>query len=432
MARIRPFQAWTYARTDADVSRFTAPPYDVISPEQREALMSKSPHNVVALELPEGPLDPEAPGNRYETGANTWNAWRESGVLVRDEVPAIYALEQRYESGGALVRRRAFIAETQLHAFDEGVVLPHERTLPKALGDRFNLLKSTAANLSQVFGLYQDPEQRTAAIFAEAMSGDPTMTSVDAEGVESSVWTVDDPALIARIISALADSPIFIADGHHRYTVALAYRDMRREQDAASGVSPVDPDYDFVMMALVNMDDPDLVVLPTHRIADHYEPFDADEFYAELEAHFLVSDLPAGHPSSALEGLPRPAFLVKTRADDRPRLAVLRDSVDLDTEIRVEHSRAWKELDVAVLLELVLEPMMHIHPDRPETLDRLHFAKDAHEAFKMTADHDVVFVLRPTRMDQMRAVSLAGDVMPQKSTYFYPKLLSGLVMRGMD
>lgn len=432
MARIRPFRAWTYDRTDADVTRFTAPPYDVINPQQREELLAKDPHNVVALELPEGSVDPEAPDNRYETGAARWRAWRDEGVLVQDDVPSIYVLEQRYELAGTPIRRRAFIAETRLHAFDEGIVLPHERTLPKALGDRFNLLKATAANLSQVFGLYQDPGDVTRSLFERAMSVEPTMRSTDSDGVESLVWAVTDADLIGKIVAAVADSPIFIADGHHRYTVALAYRDLRREQDAAAGTTVADPDYDFVMMALVNMDDPDLVVLPTHRIADHYEEFDADEFYAELGAHFTVSELPPGDPVQVLEDYERPAFVVKTRADESPRLAVLRDSVDLQREIRAEHSAAWKELDVAVLLELVLDPILGIHPDRPDTLERLHFAKDAREALEMTRDHDAAFVVRPTRMDQMRAVSLAGDVMPQKSTYFYPKLLSGLVMRSAD
>ncbi len=432
MARIRPFRSWTYARDTADVTAFTAPPYDVISPQQREELLAKSEHNVVALELPEGSLDPQTPGNRYETGATRWNEWRKTGVLVQDEEPTLYVLEQRYELGGKAIRRRAFIAEVQLHAFDEGIVLPHERTLPKALGDRFNLTKATHANLSQVLGLYEDEEQNTAALFAEAMSTEPVMTSSDLDGVVSMVWAVTDATLIERISQTLAGSRIFIADGHHRYTVALAYRDLHREQDASAGVERLDPDHDFVMMALVNMDDPDLVVMPTHRIADHYEDFDPDEFWAKLESHFLVSDLPEGHPTDALDGHDRPAFLIKTRADDRPRLAVLRDSVDLETEIRAEHSSAWKELDVTVLLELILDPIMRIHPDQPETLERLSFAKNAHEALGMTDDHDVVFVLRPTRMDQMRTVSLAGDVMPQKSTYFYPKLLSGLVLRGME
>jgi len=432
VARVRPFRAWTYKRSAADISDLTAPPYDVISPAQRETLMGRSDRNVVALELPEGPLDPEVPGNRYETGARRWNEWMHDGTLVHDDAATLYVLEQRYKLGDREIRRRAFIAEVALHAFAEGVVLPHERTLPKALGDRFKLLESTAANLSQVFGLYPDPERITDAAFATAMSGEPTMIATDDDGVESRVWAVTDPALINSVTGALADKQIFIADGHHRYTVALAYRDQRRESDAAIGATPVDPDYDFVMMALVNMDDPDLVVLPTHRVADTEGDFSAEEFYAALGTNFDVTELAPGHPSGALDGIDRPAFLVKTRADERPRLAVLKADADLDSLIPMEHSRSWKELDVTVLLELVLDPIMGIHPDRPDTLARLQFSKDAHEAFKMTAEHDAVFVLRATRMDQMRAVSLAGEVMPQKSTYFYPKLLSGLVMRGMD
>lgn len=430
MPTIRPFRAWTYARNNPDISSMAAPPYDVISPDQRAALLAGNEHNVVALELPEGSLDPAAEDNRYSTGAETWMQWRTDGVLVQDDEPAVYVLEQRYTLGGKQISRKAFIVEVELHSFDEGVVLPHERTLAKALGDRFELTKATGANLSQVFGLYEDPAQVTAALFAEAMLGEPTILAKDADGVTSTVWAVTDDDLIGRVKSALAGSRIFIADGHHRYTVALAYRDLRRELAAAENDSPADPDYDYVMMALVNMDDPELVVLPTHRVADHYEPFDAEEFWAEIETHFLVSDPTDVH--SALDSHDRPAFLIKTKADEAPRLATLRDSVDLDREIKNDHSSAWKELDVAVLLELILSPIMQIHPDRPETMDRVSFYKSAHDAFKATDEHDVAFVLRATRMDQMRAVSLAGEVMPQKSTYFYPKLLSGLLMRGME
>lgn len=432
MAIVRPFRAWTYASGGADISKFVAPPYDVISPAQREELLALSPLNVVALELPEGDLDPAVPGNRYETGAARWQQWTSDGTLTRDATPALYVLEQRFTCGGREIRRRAFIAEVKLHAFAEGIVLPHERTLPKALGDRYALLEATAANFSQVFGLYPDPERITDAAFEAAMSGQPTMTATDTDGVVSTVWAATNPKLIADIVDALADKQIFIADGHHRYTVALAYRDARRKADAATGSTPADPGYDYVMMALASMDDPDLLVLPTHRIASAPSDFFAEEFYSRLSAHFDVSDPSPEHPADALDDIDRPAFLVKTAADKSPRLAVLRSDVDLDTVMPVERSRAWKELDVTVLLELVLDPMLDIHPDRPETLSRLHFVKDAHEALSMTAEHDVVFILRPTRMDQMRAVSLAGEVMPQKSTYFYPKLLSGLVLRGIE
>ncbi|MDZ4178636.1 MAG: DUF1015 domain-containing protein, partial [Coriobacteriia bacterium] len=410
MALVRPFRAWTYTRSGTDVTPLVAPPYDVISPTQREDLLSRSPHNVVALELPEGDLDPTVAGNRYETGAARWRAWTEDGTLTRDEEPTLYVLEQHYRLGDREIRRRAFIAEVKLCAFDECVVLPHERTLPKALGDRYALLEATGANLSQVFGLFPDPERATDAAFAAATSSAPVMTATDDDGVVSTLWAVTDGDLIASVTETLADKQVFIADGHHRYTTALAYRDARREADASIGSQPADPDYNYVMMALVNMDDPDLVVLPTHRVADAPETFDAEEFYSKLATHFDVSELPSGHPAGALDDTDGPAFLVKTSADERPLLAVLRPDVDLAQAIPLDHTQAWKELDVTVLLELILNPLLDIHPDRPATLSRLRFVKDAHDALAMTAEHDAVFILRSTRMDQMRAVSLAGEV----------------------
>ncbi len=432
MARIRPFRAYTYARDSHDITPLVAPPYDVIHEDERASLLSRSEHNVVALELAEGPTDPSSTGNRYETAAHRWREWREDDVVVRDDQSAFYLLEQRFELAGARVKRRALIAEVALHAFEERIVLPHERTLPKALGDRHNLITSTHANFSQIFGLLDDPERVLARTFDQLADSPPSLAATDDAGVESVVWTVTDPARIALIAEGLAAQRIFIADGHHRYTVALAYRDERRAADATAGRAPDDPDYDYVMMALVDMDDPELVVLPTHRVADSAEPFDSATFYADMSRLFEVTEVGPGHPSDALDAIERPAFLVRTRTDERPRVAVVRPEVDLDVAIPLQRSHAWKELDVAVLQELVLQPFLGIHPDRPETLDRLRFVKDAHDALKMTESHDVAFVLRHTRMDQMRAVALAGDVMPQKSTYFYPKLLSGLVFRSMD
>jgi len=430
MARLRPFRAWRYASVQADISSLIAPPYDVISPEQRAALIRGDAHNVVSLELPDGPLDPDAPGNRYANGAATWAEWRADGTLARDDCDAIYVLEQRFEVGGCAVSRRALIAEVGLEPFDAGVVLPHERTLPKALGDRFQLVRATAANFSQVFGLFDDPDLASDEFFETAARTTPVATATDADGVASTLWAITDEGTIERIRALLADARIFIADGHHRYTTALAYRDERRA--AAPADAPADPDYDYVMMALVNMDDPDLVVLPTHRVADAEGEFDAQAFWQALGQHFDIEELAPGHPASALEGRDRATYLVKTRADSAPRLVTLRSDIDLDAAIPLDRSEEWKGLDVAVLQELILDPLLGIHPDRPETLERLRFPKDAHEALSMTAEHDVAFVVRPTRMDQLRAVALAGETMPQKSTYFYPKLPSGLVLRSID
>jgi len=432
MARVRTFRAWRYATDSVDITPLTAPPYDVISAEQRAAFAELDSHNVVGLELPPGPLDPQAIANRYENGRATWEAWRAEGVLAQDDSPSLYVLEQRFELGGKRVTRRAFVVEVGLEPFDAGIVLPHERTLPKALGDRFELIKATGANLSQVFGLYQDAECVTSALFAAAMQGEPIARAVDGDGVESVLWLVTDPTLADRLTEFMSPRQIYIADGHHRYTTALAYRDLRREQAAAAGDEPADPPYDWVMMALVNMDDPDLAVLAYHRIVDGPEGFDPPQFKTALAEHFDLSELPDGHPGGALDGFDRPAFLVRTRADARPFVAALRSDVDLDKAIVAAHSDAWKSLDVAVLQELVLWPLLGVHPDRPETLERISFTKDPHAALRGADSHDVAFVLRPTGLDQLRAVSHSGETMPQKSTYFYPKLLSGLVFRAAD
>lgn len=435
MARVRPFAAYRYAiaQNAEDVSAVTAPPYDVISPTQREDLLGRDEHNVVALELPSGELDPSVPGNRYETGAQTWREWRDAGVIVQDAKPSLYVLEQRFEHDGHTVRRKALIAQVGLEPFDAGVILPHERTLPKALGDRFELLLATGANFSQVFGLYNDPSRATDALFESAMSTQPLATATDDDGVISTLWATTDESSMALVGTFFADQQIFIADGHHRYTVALAYRDLRRrlaEEDGTES-APEDPAYDYVMMALANMDDPGLLVLPTHRIADAPTGFDAAAFWTSLSEHFEIGD-PAPLDAPVLDHADKPSFLVKTRSDDMPRLVTLRDEVDLDSAIPLQHSSAWKKLDVAILQELVLNRLLDVHPDRPETLERLKFAKSAEKAFEMTADHDVAFVLRATGMDQMREVALAGETMPQKSTYFYPKLLSGLVFRAAE
>jgi uncharacterized protein (DUF1015 family) len=432
MARVRPFAALRYASADTDITSLTAPPYDVVSESQRAEFLERNPRNVVALELPEGHTDAAAPGNRYEVAASTWDAWRQNGTVIADPRPSVYVLEQRFVHDGHRVRRRALIVEVGLEQLDSGIILPHERTLPKALGDRRALIGATGANFSQVFGLFDDAAGETDVIFDMATVGEPISSAVDSDEVTSLLWAVSDPLVVESIVRLFSDKRIFIADGHHRYTTALAYRDARRAAAATAGALDPDPAYEYVMMALVNMEDPELVVMPTHRVADAPGAFDADAFYAALATNFIVEDLAAGHPSNALDGLARPAFLVKVRGDDRLRRVRLRDDADLDTLIELPLSDAWKHLDVAVLQELILAPLLDIHPDRPETLDRLWFVKDAHETFRQVGEHDVAFVLRPTRMDQLRAVATAGETMPQKSTYFYPKLLSGMVFRSAE
>jgi uncharacterized protein (DUF1015 family) len=433
VAVVRPFRAVRYARPiGADISALAAPPYDVVTPDQRERLLATDTLNVVALELPEGPLDREAPGNRYEIGAARWRTWLSGDVLAQDRETAIYVLEQRYMQATDEISRRGFIAAVDLEPFAAGVVLPHERTLPKAIDDRLNLTRATAANLSQVFGMFADPDHATDALLDKAMLGPALASATDEAGVVSTVWALTDPADHERLAALLAEERVFIADGHHRYTTALAYRDERRAAEGTPAPGAPAPAYDSVMMALVNMDDPGLTVWPTHRMADAPGPFDAMAFWNALAERFELTELPSGHPSAALTSPDgRTTFLVRTR-DGRSRVARLRSDVDHSAAFPTGASEVWRSIDVAVLQELVLSPLLDIHPDRPATLDRLRFSKDAHETLKLASEHDVVFVVNPTRMDQVASVALVGETMPQKSTYFYPKLISGLLFKRLD
>jgi len=433
VAHVIPFRGIRYARPDgSDITPLTGPPYDVIGPALREELLARDVHNVAALELPEGPLDPALPGNRYETGARRWREWLDSGVLALEDTPTVYVLEQRYTHAGSEVARRGFIAGVGLEPFSAGVVLPHERTLPKALDDRLNLTRATAANLSQVFGMFPDAAHATDALITKAMASPALATATDDDGVTSTLWALGDPADHAALADFLRDAPVFIADGHHRYTTALAYRDERVAADGPRGPETPEPAYESVMMALVNMDDPGLIVYPTHRIVDAAGPFDPDAFFAALAQRFEISELPTGHATDTLAASSdRPSFIVRTRGG-ATRLVQLRADVDHTDAFPAGSSDAWRALDVAVLQELIMSPLLDVHPDRPATLARLSFSKDAHAALKAADEHDVVFILNPTKMEQVAAVASAGEVMPQKSTYFYPKLLSGLVFKALD
>ena len=354
-------------------------------------------------------------------------------MLAFDDVPAVYVVEQRYAHAGDEIARRGFVAAVGLEPFSAGVVLPHERTLPKAIDDRLNLTRATAANLSQVFGMFPDPEHATDALIARAMETPALATATDDDGVVSTLWALTDPADHATLAAFMADRKIFIADGHHRYTTALAYRDERRAAAGPHTSGTHDPAYESVMMALVNMDDPGLIVYPTHRIVDAPGPFDPAEFFAALAERFELSELPAGHAGAKAlaAAVDRPSFIIGMR-DGVTLLARLRTDVDHSDAFPAGTSEAWRALDVAVLQELILSPLLDVHPDRPETLDRLSFSKDAHAALAAAHEHDAVFILNPTRMDQVAAVALAGETMPQKSTYFYPKLLSGLLFKSLD
>ncbi|MBQ6585777.1 MAG: DUF1015 domain-containing protein [Coriobacteriales bacterium] len=439
MARIEAFRGYRYASDDADISSLCAPPYDVLSQEQRDALEAGNAHNAVVLELAPGALDLETPRNRYVTAAATWEAWKRDGVLVRDEQPCIYLLEQCFEVEGAQHRRSVFICQVQVRPFADKVVLPHELTLPKALGDRYRLISTTHANFSSVFGLFNWNGDDYQHLIDGIKEGPVAACATDADGVVSRLWLVQDEALIHRIQEALDGECIFIADGHHRYTTAVAYRDAARQarygtvdaQDLPGFDAEADSEY--TLISLANMRDPQLVVLPYHRAVKAAGAFDAAAFLARMGGLF---ELEMGATQEDLDACERGrvAFLMKVAGMDGLVLARIKADVDLDAAITSEHSPAWKRVDYAALQELVLGPIFGIDPRDAGTLTRMAYSKRVEDldARVASGESDVAFHMRPIMMEQLQDVSLSGETMPQKSTYFYPKLPSGMVYRGME
>ncbi|HLK10854.1 MAG TPA: DUF1015 domain-containing protein [Candidatus Binatia bacterium] len=397
MAEVRPFPAVRYdpARV-GDLRDVIAPPYDVISPAEQEALYARSPWNVVRLILGREP-------DRAAEASRTLRAWMDARVLRRDAAPALYRYAQTYVTSDGVRRcRDGVLCRLRLEPFSRGVVRPHERTFPGPKADRLAVLRATGAHLSPIFGLYGRPGERVADVLGAAAAGVPEVEISDDAGHGHRLWRVTDAAAIARFAAALAGDTILIADGHHRYETALAYRDEQRGAGATA----------YVLAFLANMEEEGLVILPTHRLVRGPLRLDAGALEARLRACGRVEPLPAGaaRPAGAID-----VVLPERRLRVHPGEAARAALGGLPAAVRA--------LDVAVLHGAILEPLLGVAPSD------LAFTHDDAEAVAAveTGRAAAAFLLNPPSMAAVRAVCLAGELMPEKSTYFYPKLASGLV-----
>ena len=440
MPAIAPFCGIRYAARGHALSPLLAPPYDVVTPEGREALAARSPHNAVHLIL-----DQELPGdgpddNRYLRAARRFAAWLAEGVLRRDPRPALYPLEQAFTTpDGRQHLRRGVVAAVRLHDFRDGAVLPHEGTLAAPKADRLELLKTVRANLSPVFGLYQDERNQAQAALAAALAAEP-VGEAEADGVHHRLWRAEDPAAIAAVQRLLADRRILIADGHHRYAAALGYRDL---VDAASPGLPPDAGHRWVLMFLCSTSDPGLLIFPTHRAVSRLRDFRAADVAARLERFFRIETIAedvrktsglAWAISRLAEHLGRSsAFLMVTAEDHRARLLVLRDDADL-AGLSLPSGETLRALDVTVLHAAVLQGALGLSPASQERQENLTYLTGAGEAVSRTlrGEFQAAFLVNPTPMWQVQAVAESGEVMPQKSTWFHPKVTAGLVFREVD
>ncbi|HVP67431.1 MAG TPA: DUF1015 domain-containing protein [Anaeromyxobacteraceae bacterium] len=441
MPAVAPFRGLRYALGGSDVTSAIAPPYDVISPAQREALAARSPNNVVRVIL-----EPERPGDgpgadRYARSAATFRHWLEAGVLQRDPSPAVYPLEQTFLTPDGRERvRRGIVAAVRLHDFQDGPVRPHENTLAGPLADRLELLRRVRANLSPVFGIFDDPRGEVAQALAPAFAPAPVTQGTTDDGTRQRLWRLEDPAAVAVLQRLLADRRVTIADGHHRYAAALRFRD---EVDRAEPGLPPGAGHRYVLMYLLAASDPGLVIYPTHRLLRNLPGLRAEALVAGLARWFQVDDIeedmrrPTGR-AWAISRLAEHAgktqsFLLVTADDRRARLVTLRADADL-SGLPLPADPTLRDLDVSVLHAVVLEGLLGLSKESQDREENLVYLRDAGEAVTRTLSGEcqAAFLLNPTPMWQVQAVVDAGLTMPVKSTWFHPKIPSGLVIREVD
>ena len=422
MAEIKPFRALRYAPDAGDPAELTCPPYDIISEEQRRAYLAENPHNVVRLELPRGE-------NPYEEAGSELREWLKSGVLRRDTDPGFYVYEEEFEAFGVRRKVKGFICLVKLEEFSKGIILPHEETLSKAKEDRFNLMKATGCNFSQIYSLYMDEAHTTGARLDALSTAKPRYEFSDGT-VTHRLWLVNDREVIKAISADFENRKLYIADGHHRYETALRYRDWRREQGTA------DSSEDYVMMMLVDMENDGLVVFPTHRLIRGLKSFRAEKLLAACGEKFEITPQ---EDTGTIAGVLNEEYLRGHKAfafysgGSAWTLLVLKDTNAM-AELIPDKSDAWRNLDVSVLHSLILEKYLGIDKANMANQVTLTYTRSLEEALGSvrSGESQCAFLLNPTRVTEIRDVAAAGEKMPQKSTYFYPKLITGLVMNQLS
>jgi uncharacterized protein (DUF1015 family) len=425
MAEIQPFAGVRYAVGD-DVSAVVAPPYDVITDEQSAALHHASGQNIIRVTLGRTASTDTNENNRYTRARDALETWLADGTLVPEEAPAIYIYDQLFAVDGVEYVRRGFLAAVKLERFGEGSIHPHEKTLPGPKKDRLELMRTTGFNTSPIFGLFSDNDSAVRDALNNATDREPDALATEPDGVGHRMWAVTDTALIERLQQALAPRSLYIADGHHRYETAVAFRDELRE--AGRQV----PGAEHVMMMLVPAEDPGMIVLPTHRCVYGLDGFDADTLLQRVQEHFDVVDATREAVVDIAKQEGRGPAVIGVVAGGKYRLLTLKDTGAMDQRAP-DHKASWRQLDVAALHLLILEDILGIDEEalaRYTNVKYLRNAADAVGRAETGADGiQAAFILRPTPMEAIMAVSEDGERLPQKTTYFYPKLLSGLVMR---
>lgn len=421
MVMLRPFRPLRYnPAAVGDLSKVVAPPYDVISPSYRDKLYERSEHNVIRLILNRD-ADP------YTAAATHLQDWRRQGILTRDAAPAFgYYVENFALADGSQHERAGLLATIRLEAFESGHIRPHEKTFARAKADRMRLIQACRTNLSAIFGMFPQPDDGLQPAREHAARHDADIDLRDDSGERHRVWFLTDPQVNGELARRFADAEVLIADGHHRYETALAYRDHLREQGLLDEEAP----HNFILMYLCSMSDPGLVVLPTHRVLREL-PLPATEVLRRVGEHFGLVACHRENLKQVLAGAPG-AVGIMLAGSEKAWVATLEDHAAIEA-YEQDVAPPARKLDVAILDRVLLRGLLELDPTAAGQAGRLFYTHDGAEAFDAVSQGaPAAFFLNAPKISDVMAISQAGATMPEKSTYFYPKLLSGLVFHPLD
>lgn len=439
MAKVVPFKGLRYnTEKFNNLDSVTAPPYDIISADGQQELYNRDEYNIVRIDDGMEFDSDTDDNNRYTRSGDYLNKWINEQVLVREDEPAFYIYEQIFSlnDGKPAHSLKGIISLVQLAEFSENVILPHEETISKAKDDRLRLMYATGANTSPIYSLYLDEEETIARLIEANSEDEPDVTFTTSEEVKQNIWVIKDKAVLDRITALFANKRIYIADGHHRYETALNYR---RERHAADGSEVGTKDYDYVMMMLVSASNSGLFVFPTHRLIKNIDRFDETmlvgfltEDFSAAKIYFTEGDYASIITDKLAEALDDKLFALYT-GGNYYYLLRLKNLAAADAA-EPDKSEAYRHLDVTVLHKLILEKYLGIDEENMKNQKNLVYIRDAADAVKavQSGEFQCAFLINPTKISEIRDVASANEKMPQKSTYFWPKLVTGLVINKFE
>jgi uncharacterized protein (DUF1015 family) len=424
MADVQPLRALHYdPAVVGPLADVTAPPYDVIDASQRTQLLARSPFNVVAVDLPQPAPDGSGGRDPYAAAGELFDSWQLQGALVRDREPSLWAHTQDYTGPDGQARTRSgFFCRVRIEDYGPGKVRPHERTHPGPKEDRLRLTRATRANISPIFSLYSDPSQAAWQALSPATEQAPWGEVTDGDGTVHRLWRVADPAAIAAVQAATSEAELLIADGHHRYETMQAYA----QEVGGRG------EHSYILMCLVALEDPGLTVFPTHRLVNKLDEERRAALAQALARDFEMTEVAVEQIAPPPGSGPLQLGYIDGR-DGRAMRLTLKDQAIADAALS-DHAPAYRQLDTGVLETLLLKNALGLSDDDISHFNGLFYARDTAEALAMvrSGDYDAAFLVRPTPVVQVRELAAAGENMPPKSTYFYPKLLTGLLFNELS